>query len=180
MFGSKKKKKSSFFEKLTGSVDIDRDFDDDFDDEEEFIEEEHKGRHIKPRHVDIDEVEEEEEIEEVIEESNEEGQLSVDVLETPDEIVVKTMVAGVKPGDLDIDITRDIITIRGTREEDVEVDDDNYYHRELYWGTFSREIMLPSEVDVEESSAIEKHGLLIIRMPKLDKNRKTKLQVKSK
>lgn len=114
-----------------------------------------------------------------IEDENEEAQLTVDVYQTPTEIIVKSIVAGVKPDDLQISITRDMVTIKGKREESRETVDDDYFHKELYWGSFSRTVMLPQEVDPEEAEAIEKHGLLIIRMPKLDKDRQTKLKVRS-
>ena len=90
------------------------------------------------------------------------------------------MIAGVRPSDMDVDITRDMVTIQGIREEDHEIDTKDYYHRELYWGSFSRNILLPEEVDVELAEASEKNGLLTIKLPKIDKNRKTKLQVKSR
>ena|ERR1035437_2068278 len=107
------------------------------------------------------------------------AELTVDVYQTPSEIIVQTMVAGVQPDSLSISITRDMITIRGKREENQSIDKDNYFVQELYWGSFSRTISLPEEVDPEEAEAIEKHGLLIIKLPKLDKNRETKLKVKS-
>jgi HSP20 family protein len=113
------------------------------------------------------------------EDDNAEGQLTVDVFQTPDDIIVKTMVAGVKPEDLDISITRDMVTIRGNREETREVSDEDYFSKELYWGTFSRTILLPQEIDVEASEASEKHGLLTLKLPKIDKGRETKLKVKS-
>jgi len=113
------------------------------------------------------------------EEEEKEGELSVDVYDNKDKIIIKTMVAGVRPEDLDISITRDMVTIKGVRSEEKEASQDNYYHQELYWGSFSRTIMLPTEIDIEESSAIEKHGLLIITLPKIDKERKTKLKIKS-
>ncbi|MBI4155910.1 MAG: Hsp20/alpha crystallin family protein [Candidatus Zambryskibacteria bacterium] len=108
----------------------------------------------------------------------EEGQLTVDVYQTPSEIVIKSMVSGVKPEDLDIAITRDMVTIKGKRETERFIKDEDYFHQELYWGSFSRTIMLPAEVIVDEAEAVEKHGLLIIRLPKVDKNRQTRLRVK--
>lgn len=111
-------------------------------------------------------------------EEEEEGQLTVDVYQTPTEIIIKTMVAGVKPEDLDVSITRDTVTIRGRREEEQTVSNTDYFHRELYWGSFSRTIVLPEEIDVEEAEAIERYGLLILRLPKIDKNRQTKLKVR--
>ena len=109
----------------------------------------------------------------------EEGELTIDVYQTPSEIVIKSMVAGVKPEDLDISITRDMVTIKGKRETERFIKDEDYYHQELYWGSFSRAIMLPAEIEVEEADAVEKHGLLVIRLPKIDKNKQTRLRVKS-
>ncbi len=113
------------------------------------------------------------------EEDEKEGELSVDVYDDEDKIIIKTMVAGVRPEDLDISITRDMVTVKGNRKEEKETVKDNYHHQELYWGSFSRTIMLPTEIDIEESEAAEKHGLLILTLPKIDKERKTKLQVKN-
>ena len=146
----------SFFEKLTGSGRSD----DDFEEEEE--------KKLPPKSNNSG----------WPDEDQEEGQLTVDVYQTPTEIVIKSMVAGVKPEDLDISITRDMVTIKGKRETERTVQDDDYFHQELYWGSFSRTIMLPAEVEVEEADAVEKHGLLIIRLPKIDKNRQAKLRVK--
>jgi HSP20 family protein len=107
------------------------------------------------------------------------GELSVDVYQTPTHIVVKAMIAGVKPEDLDVTITRDMVTIRGKREQHTESQSGEFFFQELYWGSFSRTIVLPQEVEVEEAEAVEKHGLLIIRLPKLDKGRQAKLRVRS-
>ena len=112
-------------------------------------------------------------------ENEEEGELTVDVYQTPNDIIIKTITAGVKPDDLDISISRDMVTIRGHREESHEVSEEDYYSRELYWGSFSRTVLLPQEVDVDGAEAIEKHGLLTLKLPKLDKRRETKLKVKT-
>lgn len=109
----------------------------------------------------------------------EEGQLSVDVYQTPTDIVVQTMTAGVRPEDLQITICRDMITIKGKREENKTINKDNYFAQELYWGSFSRTVMLPQEVEPEEAEAIEKHGLLIIKLPKIDKDKKSTVKIKS-
>jgi len=144
----------SFFERLTGAVKL--------EDSDSLSEE--KLMPASRNHTILDE--------------EEEGQLTVDVYQTPTEIIIKTMVAGVKPEDLDVAITRDSVTIRGKRSEDRTTSGDDYLHRELYWGSFSRQIILPEEIDVEESEAVEKYGLLILRLPKIDKHRQTKLRVK--
>jgi len=108
-----------------------------------------------------------------------EGQLSVDVYETPNEIVIQTMVGGVHPDDLDVSITREMCTISGKREGPRDVARDDYFHQELYWGAFSRKVVLPQEIEPEEAEAVEKHGLLIIKLPKIDKDKQTTLEVES-
>lgn len=150
----------SFFEKLTGSVRVDED--EILEDVPDTKNTDKTGPNGEPW----------------FDEEPEEGQLTVDMYQTPTEIVIKSMVAGVKPEDLDISIARDVVTIKGKRETERFVREEDYFHQELYWGSFSRTIMLPAEIDVEEADAIEKHGLLIIKLPKIDKNRQTRLKVK--
>lgn len=113
------------------------------------------------------------------EEEEEVGQLTVDVYQTTNEIIVQTMVAGVQPENLHITITRDMITIKGKREEVRGINEDNYFVKELFWGAFARTVNLPQEIEPEISEAIEKHGLLIIKLPKINKDKKTNLKVKS-
>jgi HSP20 family protein len=107
------------------------------------------------------------------------GELSVDMYQTDKDLVIEAMIAGVRPEDIQVNITRDIVTISGKREANKSVTHEDYFYRELYWGTFSRSIMLPHEIDIESAEAIEKHGMLIIKMPKIDKGRQSKLKVKS-
>lgn len=154
------KHKKSFFERLTGTVKID---DDEIDEETEDEE--------------TDEAEEAKE--KSLTEDDSDGQLAVDVYQTNGDIIIRTMVAGIRPEDLDISITRDMVTIKGSREDNTSVDDDDYFHRELFWGSFSRVILLPQEVEIEEAEAIERHGLLTIKLPKINKDRQTKLRVKA-
>ncbi|MFA6094527.1 MAG: Hsp20/alpha crystallin family protein [Candidatus Paceibacterota bacterium] len=118
-------------------------------------------------------------VERDVEDSDSEGQLTVDVYQTPTEIVIKTMVAGVDPDDLDVSINRDMVTIHGKREMEHTVTRDDYFYQELYWGSFSRTILLPQEIDDTAAEAITKHGLLILKLPKLNKNKRTKLKIKS-
>ena len=113
------------------------------------------------------------------EDTDKDGELTVDVYQTPDMIVVKSMIAGVRPEDLDVSITRDMVTIRGKREEERIAKEEDYFARELYWGSFSRTISLPEEIDVDEAEAVEKHGLLILKLPKFNKKRQSKLKVKT-
>jgi HSP20 family protein len=72
-----------------------------------------------------------------------------------------------------------MITIKGHREMEERIDESDYFHRELYWGSFSRTILLPKEVDIERAEATENQGLLTIKLPKIDKGRQAKLKVRS-
>lgn len=164
--------KRSFFERLTGSMRLDEDL------EEEGVEESKQsmvGKNEKPTGIQAIKKDEKENWME----EDEEGQLTLDVYQTPTDIYVETMVAGVRPEDLQINITRDMITIRGKREKARSINDEDYFSRELYWGAFSRTVSLPAEVEAEDAEAIEKHGLLVIRLPKINKEKQTQLRVKS-
>jgi HSP20 family protein len=108
-----------------------------------------------------------------------EGQLPVDVNQTANEIVIRAFVAGVRPDEVSISISRDMVEIEGSRQEREQVAGPDYFTRELFWGSFSRTILLPQEVDVDASTASAKDGLLTIVLPKLDKARQTKLRVKA-
>jgi len=168
------KKKRSLFERLTGSVSIDDDFEDTETDLP--IKAGPGGRphpHPHPHHDPHNGPST------WLEEQAGEGQLAVDVYQTPTHVIVRTMIPGVKKEDVEISLSRDMLTVRGTRKEESEVSDQDYYHKELYWGSFSRSVVLPHEVDIERAEAIENQGLLTIRLPKVDKERQTKLRVKS-
>lgn len=114
-----------------------------------------------------------------LKEEAEEGELAVDVFQTATEIVIKAMIGGVRPEDLNISITREMVTIKGKREETETVNGPDYFQQELYWGSFSKTILLPSEVEPEEAEAVERHGLLTIRLPKVDRGRIQKVKVRS-
>jgi len=115
-----------------------------------------------------------------MEEEANEGQLMIDMYQTPDDITIQTMVAGVRPEDLNVSIGRDMVTLKGRRESQKSVEDEDFFYKELYWGSFSRTILLPHEVDVDNAEASEKNGLLTLRLPKIDKARQTKLKIKSR
>lgn len=108
----------------------------------------------------------------------EEGELTVDIYDKGDAIVIQSTVAGVKPEDLDVSITNDSVTIRGRREQHEEVTEDRYYYKELFWGTFSRSVILPEEIDDDAAEASLKYGLLTLRLPKKRRGVVQKLKVK--
>ena len=94
-----------------------------------------------------------------------EGQLSLDVFRDGDELVIRSLVAGVAPEDLDVSIHGDLLTIRGTRAEPKELSDEDSYYRECYWGAFSRSVVLPYETATDHVNAVLKNGILEIRLP---------------
>ncbi len=108
-----------------------------------------------------------------------EGQLPIDMFQTPNEIVIRTFVAGVRPEELSVSISRDVVEIDGSREAREQITTDEYAYQELFWGSFSRTIHLPEEIDVDAATANAKDGLLTLVLPKLDKTRQTKLRVKA-
>ena len=176
--------KRSFFERLTGSIRMEEDepvvmsqpirktnlyrsYNANFEDEDNF-----------PIH-DNTQIEETMSIEVSHEEPEEsdEAELAMDVYETNDTVYIKTMTAGVKKEDLQISVTRETLTIKGHRENDSRGYTHHYHVQELFWGPFGRTIDLPAEVDIEQASASEHHGLITIKLPKFDKKRQATLKV---
>lgn len=115
-----------------------------------------------------------------IEDDYEEGQLSIDVYQTPKNIVVKSTIAGVKSEDIDISINNDMLTIRGKRENMETIKNDDYLYKECYWGSFSRSIILPVEVEQDKIDAILENGVLIITIPKAKVAKQISVKVKNK
>ncbi len=153
-------KEKGFFKRLRGALspeDKDADFFDEETDSDEIVEK-------KPGWKDDDEIG---------------GELSVDVYETPTNIIIKAIIAGVKKEDLDISLSRDMVSLKGSRVSETNIDDEDYFHKELYWGSFARTILLPQEVDIEKAEAFEDRGILTLKLPKIDKGRQTKIKVKS-
>ncbi|OGG37983.1 hypothetical protein A2116_01045 [Candidatus Jorgensenbacteria bacterium GWA1_49_17] len=107
-----------------------------------------------------------------------EGQLTVDVYQDKESIVVQSTVAGIDPEDLEINITNESVTVKGRRERLEKIEDKDYFYQECFWGKFSRSIILPEEVDPEKSTAALKNGVLTIKMPKLNRKKAKKLKVK--
>lgn len=165
--------KRSFFERLSGNASIGDSFDS-FDDEFPVASASAQGESrnragepaARPASLDDDS-------------GQSGGQLPVDVHQTASDIIIRAFVAGVRPDELSISISRDMVEIEGIRSEREQVSGPDYFSRELFWGSFSRTILLPQEVDVDASSANAKDGLLTIILPKLDKAKQTKLRVKA-
>jgi HSP20 family protein len=107
-----------------------------------------------------------------------EGQLTIDVYQTDNDIVIKSTIAGVKPEDLDVSINNDMVTVRGDRKNEEKVEGENYYYQECYWGTFSRSVILPVEIIADKAEATMKNGILTVRLPKADTTKTKRIQVR--
>jgi HSP20 family protein len=105
------------------------------------------------------------------------GQLAVDVYETREKLVVKARTAGVNKNDLDVSISDNQLTIRGTLSSGSEDGVENYFLQECYWGEFSRTIALPVPVKEEEIEAVLKDGVLTISFGKVQQDTVKKIQV---
>jgi HSP20 family protein len=105
------------------------------------------------------------------------GQLAVDVYETKEKLVVKARTAGVNKHDLDVSISDNTLSIRGTLSAGNEDDVVNYFVQECYWGEFSRSMTLPLPVKEDEVEAVLKDGVLTVSFTKVKQDTVKKIQV---
>jgi len=111
-------------------------------------------------------------------EDEETGQLAIDAFQDEDNIFIKAPIAGVAGNDLEISITDEVVTIKGTRRNTNEVPRENYFVQECYWGAFMRSYILPVSVDAARAEAALKDGILTIRLPKQEKTKTRILKVR--
>lgn len=109
-----------------------------------------------------------------------EGQLTIDMFQTKDNVIIKSTIAGVRPEDIDVTIANDMCTIRGERKRDFEASSEDYFYQECYWGSFSRSVVLPVDVDIENVEADLKDGILTVILPKAAKAKAKKIKVASR
>jgi HSP20 family protein len=114
-------------------------------------------------------------------EESDEGQLALDILETEDEIVIIAPVAGIDEKSIDIVITDDVLTIRGSRPRPSGLPQKaKYIIDECYWGAFSRNILLPSAINSAEISARLERDIVLITVPKARKVKIKKIPLSPK
>jgi len=111
-------------------------------------------------------------------EAGDEGQLTLDVYQTNESIIIKSTIAGVDPENLDISYNNGMLTIKGERKVDEKIEKENYFYQELYWGSFSRSVILPTEVNAEKIEAELKNGILTVKLPKKVSDKQKKIKVK--
>jgi len=106
------------------------------------------------------------------------GQLAVDVFETGKEFVIVSAVAGINIENLDVFVEKDILIIKGNRSNPASSGEKNYFYQECYWGPFSRKIILPENVDSSRIDASMDKGILIIKIPKIQREEKKKIEIR--
>jgi HSP20 family molecular chaperone IbpA len=95
--------------------------------------------------------------------SDYEGALNIDMYQTKDNVIIKSTIAGVRPDDIDITVANDMVTVKGTRQREETINQDDYFYQECYWGSFSRSVIVPVDIDSEEIEADLKDGILTYR-----------------
>ena len=109
-----------------------------------------------------------------------EGELAIDAYETPKEFIIQSTIAGVGSNNLDISVEEDMLIIRGRREKPQEIEKENYFQQECFWGPFSKKIILPEKVKIAQAKATVKNGILTLRIPKAGKRTTEKIAIQDK
>lgn len=109
----------------------------------------------------------------------EEGQLAIDAFQDEENIYIKAPIAGVNIEDLEISITDEIVSIKGTRKNETETPRDSYFVQECYWGAFMRSYILPVSVDAAKAEARLRDGILTVTIPKQEKTKTRVLKVQA-
>lgn len=104
---------------------------------------------------------------------------AIDMYEDKDNIIVETQLGGINPENVDISIENNILCLKGESEKKSEVDDKNYYRKEIRRGSFYRSISLPTKVDGESAKAINEDGILRITIPKAPEVKPKTIKIES-
>jgi len=112
--------------------------------------------------------------------SEKRAELSIDLYETDDDIVLQSTIAGIKAKDLDISIEDNMLIIKGARKKSESDSSKKYLYQECYWGPFSKKIILPEEIDPAKIKAIVEEGILTVRVAKIKKKNTRKIEIREK
>jgi len=105
--------------------------------------------------------------------------LALDVIEDEDKFIVKASLPGVKPEDMDITVSDNVLTIKGEIKQE-EIEDEGKYHlRERRYGMFQRSITLPVAVNTDKIEAIHEEGVLTLIIPKVEEVKPKRINVKT-
>ena len=102
----------------------------------------------------------------------------VDVIERDDEVVVKAELPGVDKKDLDVSVTENSVTIKGTTSHEEKEEKGDYYRCEISRGAYARTVALPSYVDADKAKASFKDGVLELKLPKVEKSKRRSIEIK--
>lgn len=105
---------------------------------------------------------------------------AIDMYQTKDSVVVKAAIPGIKPDDIEVSITGDLLTIKGEFKEDDKVEKDQYFYQERRMGQFCRQFTLPTLVESDKASAEFEHGVLTLTLPKAEAVKPKSIKVKVK
>lgn len=102
---------------------------------------------------------------------------NINVYDRKNEVVIKAELPGVEKDNIDLTITKDSITLKGESKKDEEVKEEDYYSREINYGSFVRTIALPAEVESEKAKATFKNGVLEVVLPKKEEAKPKEIKV---
>lgn len=105
---------------------------------------------------------------------------AVDMYEDKDNIIVETQLGGIDPEKVDISIENNVLTIKGESEKKSEVEEKNYYRKEIRRGSFYRSIPLPTKVDGDQAVAVSEGGILKITVPKAAELKPKTIKIQTK
>ena len=108
-----------------------------------------------------------------------EGQLAVDVYQTNSEFCVQAPIAGVELEDLEVSVENEMLLIKGERKEPVGDKEKNYFYQECYWGPFSRQVILPDDVDVSRIRASLNGGILLVKIPRVKRVKRKRVTIQT-
>lgn len=104
---------------------------------------------------------------------------AVEVSDTPDAVVVKAQVPGVRKDDIQVDVTDNVLTLKGEIKEEEQQEEKNYYRREFRYGAFSRAVPLPVAVQADQATAQLKEGILEVRIPKSEQGKAKQIPIQT-
>jgi HSP20 family protein len=104
--------------------------------------------------------------------------IALDVTENEDAYVVKAIVPGINPDDLDVTLENNVLTLKGEVKSDETVEGEQVHIRERRYGSFSRSIRFPVDVNGESVSASYEHGILTLEVPKAEEVKPKRIEVK--
>ena len=105
---------------------------------------------------------------------------AVDMYQTKDDIVVKAALPGLKPDEIEISVTGDILTLKGELKDEEKIEEGNYLRKERHFGQFVRELSLPTLVNSDKAKAEFEHGVLTLRLPKAEAVKPKSITIKSR